>query len=88
MAKRIGICRALHAYHHYTLWREFFAELGWEVVLSPTTNRAAIEQGVRLAPSELCLPVKAFLGHVAELKDRVEALFVPRIVCTEVAADW
>ncbi|MBM3330624.1 hypothetical protein FJY68_02080 [candidate division WOR-3 bacterium] len=88
MAKRIGICRALHAYHHFAFWRTFLTELGWEVVLSPVTSRPAVEQGVRLSPSELCLPAKAFLGHVAELKDQVDALFLPRIVCTRVANDW
>jgi predicted nucleotide-binding protein (sugar kinase/HSP70/actin superfamily) len=88
LAKRIGICRALHAYHHYAFWRTFFTELGWEVVLSSPTSRTAIEQGVRLSPSELCLPAKAFLGHVAELKDKVDALFLPRIVCTRVVDDW
>jgi predicted nucleotide-binding protein (sugar kinase/HSP70/actin superfamily) len=62
--------------------------LGWEVVLSPPTGRSMIEQGVRLSPSELCLPVKAFLGHAAGLKDKVDALFLPRIVCTKVTRDW
>ncbi|HTW90545.1 MAG TPA: acyl-CoA dehydratase activase-related protein [bacterium] len=85
---RIGICRALHTYHHYAMWRTFFAELGWEVVLSDPTSRPVIDQGVRLSPSELCLPVKAFLGHVAVSMDKVDALFLPRIVCTRLAGDW
>jgi predicted nucleotide-binding protein (sugar kinase/HSP70/actin superfamily) len=88
LAKRIGICRALHAYHHYAFWHTLFTELGWEVVLSTSTDRPAIEQGVRLSPSELCLPAKAFLGQVARLKDKVDVLFLPRIVCTRVAGDW
>jgi predicted nucleotide-binding protein (sugar kinase/HSP70/actin superfamily) len=88
LKKRIGICRALHAYHHYAFWRALFTELGWEVVLSTPTDRAAIEQGVRLSPSELCLPAKAFLGQVARLKDQVDVLFLPRIVCTRVVNDW
>ncbi|MCX6840766.1 MAG: acyl-CoA dehydratase activase-related protein [candidate division WOR-3 bacterium] len=88
MARRIGICRALHAYHHFAFWRTFFTEMGWEVVLSEPTSRPVLELGVRLSPAELCLPVKAFLGHVAALKDRVDALFLPRIVCTRVAGDW
>jgi predicted nucleotide-binding protein (sugar kinase/HSP70/actin superfamily) len=88
LAKRIGICRALHAYHHYAFWQTFFTEVGWEVVLSTPTDRPAIEQGVRLSPSELCLPAKAFLGQVARLKDEVDVLFLPRIVCTRVACDW
>lgn len=78
----------MHAYHHYTLWRTFFEELGWEVVLSAPTDRPAIEQGVRLSPSELCLPAKAFLGQVARLKDQVDVLFLPRIVCSRVTNDW
>jgi predicted nucleotide-binding protein (sugar kinase/HSP70/actin superfamily) len=88
LAKRIGICRALHAFHHYAFWRTLLTELGWEVVLSTPTDRAAIEQGVRLSPSELCLPAKAFLGQVARLKDQVDVLFLPRIVCTRVVNDW
>jgi predicted nucleotide-binding protein (sugar kinase/HSP70/actin superfamily) len=88
LAKRIGICRALHAYHHYAFWRTFFTELGWDVVLSAPTDRAVIELGVRLSPSELCLPAKAFLGQVARFKDEVDVLFVPRIVCTRVVNDW
>jgi predicted nucleotide-binding protein (sugar kinase/HSP70/actin superfamily) len=87
LARRIGICRALHAYHHYALWKTFLEELGWEVTLSPTTNRDAIEQGVRLSPSELCLPVKAFLGHAAMMKDKVDAILLPRIVCSKVGHD-
>ena len=62
--------------------------MGWEVVLSEPTNRPVLELGVRLSPAELCLPVKAFLGHVAALKDRVDTIFLPRIVCTRVAGDW
>lgn len=36
---------------------------------------------MRIAPAELCLPVKAFLGHVRSLVGEVDALFLPRIVC-------
>ncbi len=62
--------------------------MGWEVVLSEPTSRPVLELGVRLSPAELCLPVKAFLGHVAALRDRVDTLFLPRIVCTCVSGDW
>ena len=57
-------------------------------MLSPPTSRKVVERGVRLSPSELCLPAKAFLGHVAEMKDKVDAIFLPRIVCTRVAREW
>ena len=77
----IGIPRALYAYSHYPLWQGFLAELGVQTILSPTTNREILETGVRLAPSEICLPVKAYFGHVVWLRDRCDAVLIPRIVC-------
>jgi len=79
--RTIGICRALDAYRYLARWRSFFAGLGFEVVVSEPTTRQTIELGARLAPAELCLPAKVFLGHVLELKGRVDALFLPRLVC-------
>lgn len=84
---RIGIARSLHAYHHFSLWRAFFEALGWEVVLSGRTDRQTVEEGVRLAPAELCLPVKVFLGQVARLHGEVDFVFVPRLVCRRLGGD-
>jgi len=78
---RIGIPRALHAFYHYPLWRGFISGLGAEVVLSPATDRDMLEAGIRLAPAETCLPLKAFLGHVAWLRERCDRVMVQRLVC-------
>jgi len=85
---RVGICRQLHAFHHYRLWQTFLEELGFEVVLSAKTTRTTVELGVRVAPAELCLPVKAFLGHVQQLSGMVDILFLPRLVCYRLGHDW
>ncbi len=83
MKLKVGIPRALFFYNFYPLWKTFFAELGAEVVVSPPTNKRILDAGVRLAPSEVCLPVKTYLGHVYALKDKVDLLFVPRLVSLE-----
>lgn len=86
--ERIGICRALHTYHHYALWKTFFEGMGFVVTLSSPTNKEIVENGVRLSPAELCLPVKVFLGHVESLHNRVEKMFLPRLVCQRLNGDW
>ncbi len=85
---RIGICRALHTYHYYPLWQTFLEKLGFAVVLSPPTNRDTVEIGIKLSPPELCLPVKVFLGQVATIKNQVDKIFLPRLVCQKLGKDW
>ena len=87
MAERVGICRALHAFDFLEQWQRFITELGFEVVVSEPTDRSMVEAGTRIAPAELCLPAKVFLGHVLVLKDRVDKLFIPRFVCRKMHGD-
>ena len=77
---KIGIPRAMMFYRYYPLWNTFFSELGNEVVVSPPTSKRLVERGVIYAPEDTCLPVKAYMGHVEWLKDKVDAIFVPRLV--------
>lgn len=85
--RTIGICRALHAYDSLALWQGFIERLGFRVLVSEPTDREMVDAGVRIAPAELCLPAKVFLGHVLSLKDRVDALFIPRPVCRKMDGD-
>lgn len=78
MTRKLGIPRGLFFYKYHVLWKTFFEALGVEVVVSPPTNRAILDRGVKWCVDEACLPVKIFHGHVLELKDRVDALFIPR----------
>jgi predicted nucleotide-binding protein (sugar kinase/HSP70/actin superfamily) len=77
----VGIPRALHSYQYYPLWHTLLSELGAEPLLSPPTNRDILAAGVAIAPSEICLPVKACLGHIAWLQGRCDAIMIPRAVC-------
>ncbi len=75
MAPKVGIPRALHYYNYFPLWKTFFTELGAKVVLSPPTNRRVLDAGVKHASSEVCLPVKVYLGHIDALRHEVDYLF-------------
>lgn len=75
--RTIGIPRAL-LYHKYgVLWERFLEELGFEVMVSPSTDRALFEEGEHHSVDECCLASKVYLGHAAALLDESDALFVP-----------
>ncbi len=79
MAIKIGIPRGLFYYRLYPLWETFFEELGAELVVSEKTNRSILDVGVKSCVDEACLPVKLFHGHVINLRDRVDYIFIPRL---------
>ncbi len=80
--KIIGIPRALYYYEFGEIWISFFKELGLNVVLSDKTNGETIASGVKLASSDLCLPIKAMFGHIDNLiksEKHIDYLFLPNI---------
>lgn len=77
---KIGIPRGLFFYEHGKLWERFFKELGFDTMISPPTNRAILDLGVKNCSSETCLPVKVFHGHVLYLKDKADYIFIPRYI--------
>ena len=83
--EKIGIPRSLFYYQYYPLWKVFFEELGAEIVVSDYTTKHILDDGVKSCVDEACMPVKLFHGHVLNLKDRVDYLFIPRF--TSVSKD-
>jgi predicted nucleotide-binding protein (sugar kinase/HSP70/actin superfamily) len=79
---RVGIPRSLAYYDYYPLWETFFQHLGCEVVTSPATTPSIASQGIAVAGDDVCYPVKLMHGHVAELADKVDVIFVPRLFST------
>jgi predicted nucleotide-binding protein (sugar kinase/HSP70/actin superfamily) len=77
---KVGIPRALLYYYYYPLWRTFFTELGAEVVLSQPSNKGILEAGLQKAVDEVCFPVKLAYGHVLDLADKADLIFLPRLV--------
>lgn len=78
MKKKVGIPRSLFYYQFYPLWKTFFEELGAEIVLSDKSNKSILDGGVKACVDEACLPVKLYHGHILNLKERVDYLFIPR----------
>jgi len=84
MSKQVvGVPRALGFFEYFPLWETFLERLGAEVLVSGRTGDATVSRGTRLAVEESCLPVKVYLGHVADLRERVDYLFVPRLVAVQ-----
>lgn len=78
MSFKVGIPRGLFYYQYYPLWKSFFKELGVETVISDRTTKKILDDGVKSCVDEACLPVKLFHGHVLDLRDKVDYIFIPR----------
>ncbi|WP_031514542.1 acyl-CoA dehydratase activase-related protein [Desulfofalx alkaliphila] len=81
MATKVGIPQSLFYYMYYPMAKTFFSELGVRVLTSGKTSREIIDAGVREALADACVPIKVFFGHVQTLKNKVDFLFIPRVVC-------
>jgi len=53
------------------MWKTFFEELGVQVVTSGKTTRQIVDNGVREALADACMPVKVYFGHVMALSDHM-----------------
>lgn len=73
---RLGIPRALMFYRYFPLWETFFKRLGWEVMVSDGVRQK--EKIVYFEDS--CLPMKLLVTHAIQLKEKVDHLFIPRLV--------
>lgn len=87
MAK-IGVPRSLAYFIYFPFWKTFFEELGHEVVESSPTTRAIMDQGVKDTVSDACIPIKIYHGHVEDLINRVDYIFVPRLVSMRKYGDF
>jgi predicted nucleotide-binding protein (sugar kinase/HSP70/actin superfamily) len=72
----IGIPRALMFYRYFQLWQTFFEDLGWRV----TTSDGLGKKGKIIYFEDSCFPMKLLVTHALFLKDKVDYLFVPRLV--------
>ena len=77
----VGIPRVLNMYENYPFWHTFFTQLGYQIILSPSSNRKIYELGIDSIPSESeCYPAKLAHGHIKWLIDQgVNYIFYPSI---------
>ncbi len=76
---KLGIPRSLFYYYYGHFWQDFFNALKIDYLISPITNKKIMENGMKIAGSEMCLSLKNYLGHIDYLKDKCEYILVPRI---------
>ena len=77
---KIGIPKALLYFKYYSFINVFFNFLGAEIVTAEDTNKKILDEGIKYAVDDACLPVKVFHGHVALIKDKCDYLFIPRFI--------
>ncbi|KUO52192.1 MAG: hypothetical protein APF76_03910 [Desulfitibacter sp. BRH_c19] len=77
---KIGYPATLTYYSHFPLWKSFFMSLGHEVITSPKTSKNILESGVKDTVTDACIPIKILHGHVSSLKEKVDVIFIPRMV--------
>lgn len=76
---RVGIPKSLMYYKLFPLWRTFLQELGMEVVTSDGAVYQILRKGVPFY-EDSCLPLKLLIPHSLSLVDKVDALFLPRLI--------
>jgi predicted CoA-substrate-specific enzyme activase len=80
----VGIPRTMFYYDRFPFWCAYFQELGFDVVLSATTDRKISTRGEEVAVAQPCFPVQVAHGHVLDLLDKgVDYLLLPNVVNAE-----
>ena len=78
--KTIGVPLVLVMFKFFTLANEFFKDLGYNVVLSHSSNEETVQLSQQYAQGETCYPVKLVYGHMMDLaKQKVDYIFLPNI---------
>ncbi|MBT8371974.1 MAG: CoA activase, partial [Deltaproteobacteria bacterium] len=72
----IGIPAALHLLEDLPFWQYFFNTLGIQTVTSERYNEA-VKSGKQITGAEFCAPLTALHGHVKQLLDQADYIFLP-----------
>lgn len=79
--RTIGIPLAMYTLDLLPLWRRFFRECGFKVVISDATDRRTARAGLDRVVAEPCYPIIVAHGHVADLVSKgVDYIWVPNIL--------
>ncbi|MEC4675440.1 MAG: acyl-CoA dehydratase activase [Nitrospirota bacterium] len=78
---KLGIPYIFNFQDFLPFWTTLLWELGFDVEVSPKTDRHIVDTGLESVLSETCFPVKTAHGHIKYLLDKgVDALFLPSFV--------
>ena len=76
----VGMQRALYGHQSGIMWAHFFDQLGFRLVLTPSTNAKLSRAGIESVAAETCYPVKISHGHIKELIGKTQYLFLPSMI--------
>jgi predicted CoA-substrate-specific enzyme activase len=77
----VGLPLAMYTWDLLPLWRRFFRDCGFKVVVSSETNRTTVHAGLEHVVSEPCFPIIVAHGHVAQLvEQKVDFIWLPNIL--------
>ena len=76
---KIGIPRGIHYYYFGNFWKYFFEKCNIELIYSPKTTQELVDRGSAIAPDEMCLSMKIYLGHLSYLEGKCDYVLIPRI---------
>lgn len=80
---QIGLPKSLLYYYYYPFWETLFTALDSEIILSNSTNTEILNKGVKESISEICVPMKVYIGQIFNLLDKgVDKIYIPRFVST------
>jgi predicted CoA-substrate-specific enzyme activase len=78
---KIGIPYTFFFHDYLPFWSTLLWELGFEVIVSPKTNKQIVNLGIENVLSEACFPVKVAHGHIKYIIDAgVDAVFIPSFI--------
>ncbi|HZP01143.1 MAG TPA: acyl-CoA dehydratase activase [Terriglobia bacterium] len=74
----VGIPRTLYYYDRFPFWCAYFRELGFDVTVSPPTDRKISAVGEEITIAQPCFPVIVAHGHVMDLLEKkVDYVLLP-----------
>jgi len=80
VAPVIGIPYIFFFHEQLPFWSTLLWELGFNVKVSGKTNKIIINKGIEKVLSEACFPLKVAYGHIAELAEQVDLIFIPSFI--------
>jgi predicted CoA-substrate-specific enzyme activase len=81
---RIGFPVALHFFDRLPFWKTYFETFGFEVVLSGSTKKGIINNGIESTVAEPCFPLQVAHGHIKQLMNQdVDFIFFPNLINEE-----
>ena len=85
---KIGVPYIFFFHDYLPFWTTLLWELGFDVEVSPKTNRQIVNLGLEQVLSEACFPVKVAYGHIKYLIEKnVDAIFLPSFINLSASGD-